>query len=403
MVKHSGLFCDIIYQRECYGAKAMSDAIYKLIKWITEELNNRKNYFAAAKKQITASNLKVLVAANMAVAVSLIAFIFFTPLIIKDWTPTVYHLSFLPAIFILCVITSCYYLKTGAHAAEQTVNCLCALSIVLITIFCILIDTAGNPGARSTFSDMMFIVLPAILILPAQRAYSIIAVLEALYIAAILIFKEQRVGQYDIFSSIVALACSVVVFNIITYLRARDYNIQEKYKELSMIDGLTGVFNKQSSLDKLDTYLKKRNDNTDCVLLLIDLDDFKGINDRYGHSTGDSVLKHMGIILREVFWQTDIVGRFGGDEFIVLVKGMMSEKKIQEKCDSIWERLAEHFESDEEIHISCSFGAVMVKGREGNVKSLFQQADAALYEAKRGGKAKCVIRMYEKNTPNIQG
>lgn len=379
----------------------MKDTIYELTERVRNEVNKRREYYTKASKQIATANLNVLVAANIAVAIALIAFILITPSIIKGWEPTVYHLSFLPVILILCIVNLGYYLSRKKHIEEREVMFLCALFIVLLTGFCVLIDTGGTPAGRSTFSDMMFIVLPAIFIMPYRWVYSLVAVMEVLYIVAIMIFKEDHVGQYDIFSSIVALACSVVVFNIITHLRVRDYRIQSQYRKLSMIDTLTGILNKQSSFETLKEYLKVRDDDTICVLILMDLDDFKGANDTLGHAVGDTILRHVGTILREAFW-SDIVGRFGGDEFIVFVKGTSSMEMIRKKSDSIRKRLAECTEADVGMPVSCSFGAVVVKGRQGNLKGMFRQADAALYEAKRGGKSKCVIRTYEGHMPTAE-
>ena len=373
----------------------MKNKIYELAGRIKEEIKNRKNYYAKGEKKIAVSNLKVLFAASIAVVLLLLTFILLTPFIIKGWEPTVYHISFIPAASVFCMVISVYYIKKREHASGRTVMFLCALFMVLLTGFCILIDTAGTPNAPATFSDVAFIILPAVFIMPLRGAYSLIAVMEALYIAAIEIFKENQVGQYDIFSSIVALACSVIVSNLITHLRMRDYSIQTKYKVLSMVDALTGTLNKQSTLDTLEEYLERRTGDTNCALVLIDLDNFKGANDALGHAAGDIILQHMGSILRETFRQTDIIGRFGGDEFIVLVKDAVSEEMIRGKCASIGKRLGECTGADVGKPISCSFGAVVVTGRQGILKSVFQQADAALYEAKRGGKAKCIIHMYE--------
>ena len=72
-----------------------------------------------------------------------------------------------------------------------------------------------------------------------------------------------------------------------------------------------------------------------CTLLLADLDDFKRVNDTLGHAVGDLVLEQMGKVLLRTFRSTDIVGRFGGDEFLVLVKGAASQGLMNRKCQQI--------------------------------------------------------------------
>lgn len=376
---------------------SMQYRVEKLIKKIKLEFRNRKNYYKTGREQIAATNLKVLLLASIVAVVLLLTFLAVTPLIIRDWHATVYHIMFFPALLGFCIVVSVYYSVKKECAPARTVTVLCVLFIVLLDGFCVLIDSVGASDAPGTFTSMMFIILPAIFILPFLWIYGVIAVLEVLYIVAIIVFKDERIGQYDIFGSVVALLCSVIVANIITHLRVRDYSVQSRYKMLSMTDSLTGIQNKGSSLDALEEYLNARNHNTSCILILMDLDDFKRINDTLGHDVGDIILGHAGKTLCETFRQTDIIGRFGGDEFIIVVKNAWSRELIQRKCKVIQEKLAQRSEADTGVTVSCSFGAIIVRGNHGNVHSIFAQADAALYETKRAGKAHCIVREYNES------
>ena len=83
------------------------------------------------------------------------------------------------------------------------------------------------------------------------------------------------VGQYDIFSSVTALGCSVIVINLILFLRVRDFETCMKYKLLSIHDALSNVLNKQASTEAILQFLNAQNGPVNCALLMMDLDDFK--------------------------------------------------------------------------------------------------------------------------------
>lgn len=373
----------------------MLGRLNRIMEKIREELRDRKDYFCKARGEIADANLKVLMIADIAALFLLVIFILLTPLVIRDWKPTVYHISFIPALACFCAGTAVHYFRKSR--GEKILTVLSLIFMTLVNGFCILLDTAGTPEGAATFTAIMFIILPCVFILPLSVSYSFIAVMEILYIVAIKVFKEEQIGQYDIFASIAALACSVIVANMIMHLRVQDYKIKARYKQLSMKDSLTDMLNKRSTLEAFEEYLRSRDHREACSLIIMDLDDFKEANDTLGHAAGDTILNHAGRVLHETFRRTDIIGRFGGDEFIILVKGAGDEKLIHTKCIHIQKRLQEKTKADTGMKILASFGAVVADGGKVGLNSLFHQADTALYEAKRQGKAHCVIHRYNED------
>ena len=103
----------------------------------------------------------------------------------------------------------------------------------------------------------------------------------------------------------------------------------------------------------------------------------------------------MGETLQELFRASDIIGRFGGDEFVILAKGMASREGVERKCRKIRERMAAFPTDGATDGVSCSIGAILVRGQRADYNALFQQADAALYEAKKLGKRTHGIRNYD--------
>jgi diguanylate cyclase (GGDEF)-like protein/PAS domain S-box-containing protein len=153
---------------------------------------------------------------------------------------------------------------------------------------------------------------------------------------------------------------------------------------LAEIDSLTGLLNKAAVHNKVEHLLK----DPDCpqgILMLIDLDDFKRINDRYGHLQGDMVLTEVSQALKNRLRSTDIVGRIGGDEFIVFLPGVTKKGG----CKIAGELLEEFLEinvMDKKGAVLCSIGSAGYPEDGEEFYHLYQRADQALYHVKNTGK-----------------
>ena len=128
---------------------------------------------------------------------------------------------------------------------------------------------------------------------------------------------------------------TVVIFYIIYK------NRQEKSRLLKRAqrDALTGLFNKKTTQDMIDRFLEENGKDRCNALMIMDVDYFKQVNDTYGHMVGDKVLKIFGRLLAKQFREKDIVGRIGGDEFMVLIcniKDRSEERRVGKECRSRW-------------------------------------------------------------------
>ncbi len=147
---------------------------------------------------------------------------------------------------------------------------------------------------------------------------------------------------------------------------------REKMNYQAQIDGQTGLYRKEIVFEKMKEFVKEAPE-TDFYFSMIDLDDFKRINDQYGHQYGDKVLKEAAETILSVFAEDSIVGRFGGDEFIALTKNV-SQEEIVKKAELIIDK------------VPCSIGIVPWDAGM-SVEEIFDWADDNMYEAKRKGKA----------------
>lgn len=148
-------------------------------------------------------------------------------------------------------------------------------------------------------------------------------------------------------------------------------------------DFLTGLYNKGAATEKISAWLKD-NPDREAHMIMLDLDDFKGINDTYGHSFGDEVLKESAKVMRDSFSQSSILSRFGGDEFIIFVKDEPL-KEVENRIDGMMRRLAQEV-TGMEWPLCCSVGVTARIARTDDFEALFNRADNVMYVAKAKGK-----------------
>ena len=160
---------------------------------------------------------------------------------------------------------------------------------------------------------------------------------------------------------------------------------------ISSIDGLSELLNRSHWEEAVEDVLQnRRTDGCAASLLMIDIDHFKQINDYYGHVVGDDVIGRVGAIIRRSMREGDIAGRYGGDEFGVVLNGVNATVAAQ-----IAERIrtsvhAASFEQAEDLRCTLSIGVAQADGRVDNAREWIRQADAALYEAKTRGRNRLV-------------
>lgn len=202
---------------------------------------------------------------------------------------------------------------------------------------------------------------------------------------------EDNVKQYTrymmmgIFISFAFFAMAMIVSNLLL-----DRRVQHKEKELeekAEIDGLTTLYNKTATEKYIKKYLENEGKNVRSVLFIIDVDNFKNINDTKGHVFGDIVLSSIGRGLGSEFRVTDIVGRIGGDEFLVFVKNIPNhEIEVKEA-----ERLVKFFRELQpgdyvKTKVAASIGAAVYPDDAGDFETLYKAADEAVYKSKKRGK-----------------
>lgn len=168
------------------------------------------------------------------------------------------------------------------------------------------------------------------------------------------------------------------------YRQLQEYN---KLRELANKDSLTGLYNKNYFYANLAREIGTPDAKW---IFFIDLDDFKRVNDKLGHLMGDRIIRGVANILRGIFGEEAVVGRFGGDEFFVLLKNV-SERIVRDRAEEICSSLCFRYDNNaKRVAVHASVGVFFFKEKI-EVETVMHCADEALYQAKAMGKSKYVL------------
>lgn len=162
-------------------------------------------------------------------------------------------------------------------------------------------------------------------------------------------------------------------------------------------DTLTGLRNRSSVISHINRCLSEEGRDKNHALLFIDLDNFKQVNDRFGHPFGDEVLCAAANRLKGLFRGNDFLSRVGGDEFLVFMKYIRSLEDVEKRARQIVNLMSfQHPKGDNEIHVTCSVGISLYKGDGKTLEQLYEEADKAMYKAKEQGRNQ--IAFYDRIT-----
>jgi len=173
--------------------------------------------------------------------------------------------------------------------------------------------------------------------------------------------------------------------------------LQEALLQQAFYDKLTGLPNRALLFDRLQhAFLEAARHQQAISMLFVDLDDFKSVNDRFGHASGDQLLVEVSNRMVHVARPEDTVARLGGDEFTVLIKNSHSVEDGVGVANRILERISEPYQiNGVEINISASIGVSMSSPRGDQPEDLLREADQAMYRAKSGGKSKICVHIHD--------
>ena len=178
--------------------------------------------------------------------------------------------------------------------------------------------------------------------------------------------------------------CLVMVTDIIG--RIRDNQQKKELENKADTDLLTGLNNKLATERKIKEYMA-RNPDSQSMMFLLDVDNFKSVNDTMGHAFGDEVLSSLGEGISVIFRASDIIGRVGGDEFMIFLKSVPTTEAIRKEAKKV-EDFFRSFQvgEKEKYDVRASIGVAVFPHEGTDFETLYKAADQGLYKAKRRGK-----------------
>lgn len=195
--------------------------------------------------------------------------------------------------------------------------------------------------------------------------------------------NDKNSGPVIIGSVIIIVLLEVLVFVFMNMEKQR-----KKFRQMSLTDGLTGLFNRIGFNEQVEKYLNN-NESKKCIAMLLDVDNFKFINDVHGHEVGDQVLIQLATSMKKEFPENAVIGRNGGDEFCVLIKDC-NEDEAKNLIERFTMKKRTFLHKGKEYKYSISLGYVEYPTYAHKGSELLRYADIALYEVKLRGKHGCL-------------
>lgn len=291
--------------------------------------------------------------------------------------------------WIILLVVTCL-----AYFAEKTKkNPYGMMFIFFLFLICVFLPFAfiQSGGSNNNAIGYVFLLLIAITYLfSGWKRYCLVVLLIIIFMAlhALEYYRPEMIATYSELNQFTDRMIQIPIILLISFFIIYRFSSEygRLYKKMELLvnyDELTGLYNRRKFNNEINEAIKKANESA--YLALIDLDDFKVINDTYGHCAGDEVLKELSLLLQEnIHLKNDIVCRWGGDEFAIIYYG--GKKELACKLKKIEETFIEHI-SHFGVKTGFSTSLTSISNYE-DAKMVLIDADKFLYREKQWKKAK---------------
>lgn len=275
----------------------------------------------------------------------------------------------------------------------NTVLTLVYIFLTMIFLYSIIIGTKVH---NSNYAVSFFVIqfaAPVFFLDKSRRMGTFIFIMTLFFCHFSIGYKPKEIYEVDVLDSICFFILSFFSSIYLSKLKIKQYSLVQLIAMERDTDGLTGILNKSALTREITVSLNQYKKG---ILMILDCDNFKGINDNYGHDMGDYVLAKISEHLKKIFRGTDIFGRFGGDEFIIFLPGTDNVEFGRGKAQYLLDLMNNTIflpEQDSSVLQSVGGSIGLAAGSGDNVTfgSLFKCADNALYEAKHLGKNQVAV------------
>lgn len=342
-----------------------------------------------AREESARLNLRMLKKISIFLLPILLFFFCLAPIIVTGWQISL-PCFLLAGVIILFALFSVVY-SNRPQINAWIANASCVAFIILLFALLFWIDIFLVSDRPSSFVPLVLVMVPGVFILRFRVLVPLMAGVEILYMILVMEFKTAMIGENDVFTSIVGLIFGYLMALTIVQLRIQDNNAKREYQRRSMVDPVTGILNKFSIENSVRDTLAARDLSTDCALLSIDIDNMKRMNDELGTLVGDMFLENVAEFLTSIFRGSDIIGRVGGDEFMIFIRDMKGEDWLAGKCSRIQHEVKTLSNENGNINMTCSIGVAVAGAEAVSFEQMYTKADDCLYKAKTRGRGKYVM------------
>ena len=255
------------------------------------------------------------------------------------------------------------------------------LSISMLFLFGCFI-TQNKPEVPATTFFVLLLLTPMFMIDKPFFMAIEMTVASVIFLIWMRGVKPYDIWKMDFINVLIYLVVAIFIHIIANSIRIKEFVLTREIKIQKDTDDLTGLKNKGALTRAINEFLADATKDKG-IMFLLDIDHFKAINDTYGHDIGDSVIRQIGGFLRGEFKNGEIVGRFGGDEFIVFIKDTDStDVALGVASDIVVGAATTVSLPDEDKKVGVSIGIAVYHGEEKNYSEIFKKADVALYDVK---------------------
>lgn len=334
-----------------------------------------KEEYEAVKKDAYVSNFKVWRILHCLITAAF-AFLFLNSLFSELLAQN--RMFYMFALIYSVIITVVFFiLKPESFIAQLLIY----LSISMLFLFGVLI-TSNKPELPATMFIVMLLITPMFMIDRPYFMGIVLSVASAVFLVWMYNVKSFTVWQMDLVNIIIFAVIGFFLHIIANSIRIKEFVLTRKINIQKDTDDLTGLKNKGALTREINEYLADEAKDKG-IMFVLDIDRFKMINDTYGHDVGDVVISRLGKFLGGYFKNGEIVGRFGGDEFLFFVKDTDDAAVALRIAGDVVKGTAENITLPEkDKHVSASIGIALYHGAEKNYSEIFKKADMALYDLK---------------------
>lgn len=347
------------------------------------------NYFIAYnEKKIANDNIKAIVESPIFLFISAFAYFF------ASWCCGItikFHVMLFVPVLIIAVSYIAYrqvipYIRLSFSRVR--VFSLIYYAVVFLSVG--FTEACRRPEKLSVVIALGIFIISTVYLDYFLRMFFYKISLATVFILIDIVIKRNRVVLEDTVMLVFTIVISSICYYVVMRSLTDNSEVTRDLEKKSKADLLTGLLNKQSFEERSKEYIMARSPKAKATLFVFDFDDFKYVNEDHGHQIGDEALKRFGSILREYFHPSDVLGRVGGDKFMVLVMGEMPESFIEKRCKNILSDLKKMRIEDAE-DFSCSIG-ICEDNNSRSYDELKEIAGRALFEAKERGKGCYIVK-----------